>query len=134
MKWALFVLLDEIMFFPLFTGPKDVGCVYQNQTVVRCYGIHSVEVPGYHKWSRHVTIMVTWFPIWAPHRELSCKSVSVEFQVATFSNCSPVFSASSILLALVAVHCNCDYDDVLVCRHVLCCHVRCVGHVRGALS
>lgn len=97
------------------------------------YDINSVEVPRYHKWSRHVIIMATRFLIWALQRELSCKNVSVEFQVATFS-ASVKFPALSIIMAIITVHSNCDYDDVLVCVHVLCCHVRCMRHVKGAMS
>lgn len=132
----LFNLSDKILPVPPSSGPWDVGCVYQNQTVGCWYGIHSAEVPGYHKWSRHVTIMASRFPIWAPHRELSCKNVSVEFQVATSSAITllcqipnPKYHIDPSLQSILTV-----ITTMLVCVLVLCCHVRCMCHVRGAMS
>lgn len=78
-----------------------------------------------------VTIMATWFPIWALHRKPSCKNVLLELQVAN-SSASIKSPTPSIILAPITVHCNCDYFDVL--EHVPCCHVRCMRHVQGAMS
>lgn len=84
-----------------------------------------------------MTIMASWFPIWALHREQSCKNVSVEFEVVAPTVTAPLCQsppAPSSLMTLINVHSLCDGDDVNVCVCVcVCffCHVRCVCHVRG---
>lgn len=80
-----------------------------------------LRMPRY-KWRRHVTIMATWFPIWALRGELSSKNVLVEFQVST-SSASVKSQSPRIILVFLTVRSNCDYDHVWVCVHVLPCQV-----------
>lgn len=74
--------------------------------------------------------MATWFPIWAPHREPSCKNVLAVFQVATSAASVESPKQEYHIIEVLSNY----YDDVLVCVHVPCHHVRCKRHVRGAIS
>lgn len=68
--------------------------------------------------------MATQFPIWALHMEPSGKNVPVEFSSINFFGLSQI----PIPEYHIGLH-TAGYDHVVVCVHV-----RCVRHVKGAVG
>lgn len=60
------------MQFYIFPGSRVLHVFIRIKLIWHSF---SSGMPRY-KWRRHVTIMATWFPIWAQHRELSSKKDS----------------------------------------------------------